>query len=451
MHTKDKQFEKMTNTPIPKLVSSLAIPTIISMLITSIYNMADTYFVSQLGTSASAATGIVFSLMAIIQAIAFAIGIGSGSTISRRLGEQNKEEADILGSSGFVTSLVFGFILLVFGNIFIEPLMIILGSTETILPYSISYAKYILFAAPFMATSFILNNILRAEGKANLAMVGISIGGIINIILDPIFIFSFKLGISGAAIATATSQFISFIILFSFYLRRKTIVQFSIKKISRNINTYFIILKNVMPSFFRQGLASIATVALNFNAGNYGDSAVAAMSIVGRICMLIFCVVIGYGQGYQPVVGYNYGAKNYHRVKESFLFTLKVGTSIMTVLAIIGFILSPKIMSWFISDLEVIKIGTNALRYQCLVMPLMTLGVLSNMTFQAVGKPLHATFLTSCRQGIFFLPLIIILPKLFSLKGVEITQPISDILTFIISIPFIYNFLKKLDYNNNAK
>lgn len=451
MHTKDKQFEKMTNTPIPKLVSSLAIPTIISMLITSIYNMADTYFVSQLGTSASASTGIVFSLMAIIQAIAFAIGIGSGSTISRRLGEQNKEEADILGSSGFVTSLVFGFILLVFGNIFIEPLMIILGSTETILPYSISYAKYILFAAPFMATSFILNNILRAEGKANLAMVGIGIGGIINIILDPIFIFSFKLGISGAAIATATSQFISFIILFSFYLRRKTIVQFSIKKISRNINTYFIILKNGMPSFFRQGLASIATVALNFNAGNYGDSAVAAMSIVGRICMLIFCVVIGYGQGYQPVVGYNYGAKNYHRVKESFLFTLKVGTSIMTVLAIIGFILSPKIMSWFISDLEVIKIGTNALRYQCLVMPLMTLGVLSNMTFQAVGKPLHATFLTSCRQGIFFLPLIIILPKLFSLKGVEITQPISDILTFIISIPFIYNFLKKLDYNNNAK
>lgn len=249
MHTKDKQFEKMTNTPIPKLVSSLAIHTIISMLITSIYNMADTYFVSQLGTSASAATGIVFSLMAIIQAIAFAIGIGSGSTISRRLGEQNKEEADILGSSGFVTSLVFGFILLVFGNIFIEPLMIILGSTETILPYSISYAKYILFAAPFMATSFILNNILRAEGKANLAMVGISIGGIINIILDPIFIFSFKLGISGAAIATATSQFISFIILFSFYLRRKTIVQFSIKKISRNINTYFIILKNGMPSF----------------------------------------------------------------------------------------------------------------------------------------------------------------------------------------------------------
>ncbi|MDU6986191.1 MAG: MATE family efflux transporter [Terrisporobacter othiniensis] len=451
MHTKDKQFEKMTNTPIPKLVSSLAIPTIISMLITSIYNMADTYFVSQLGTSASAATGIVFSLMAIIQAIAFAIGIGSGSTISRRLGEQNKEEADILGSSGFVTSLVFGFILLVFGNIFIESLMIILGSTKTILPYSISYAKYILFAAPFMATSFILNNILRAEGKANLAMVGIGIGGIINIILDPIFIFSFKLGISGAAIATATSQFISFIILFSFYLRRKTIVQFSIKKISRNINTYFIILKNGMPSFFRQGLASIATVALNFNAGNYGDSAVAAMSIVGRICMLIFCVVIGYGQGYQPVVGYNYGAKNYHRVKESFLFTLKVGTSIMTVLAIIGFILSPKIMSWFISDLEVIKIGTNALRYQCLVMPLMTLGVLSNMTFQAVGKPLHATFLTSCRQGIFFLPLIIILPKLFSLKGVEITQPISDILTFIISIPFIYNFLKKLDYNNNAK
>ncbi len=446
MDSKDIQFEKMTETPIPKLVTSLAIPTITSMLITSIYNMADTYFVSQIGTSASAATGIVFSLMAIIQAIAFAIGIGSGSTISRKLGEQNKEEADILASSGFMTSLIFGFILFIFGNIFIEPLMILLGSTKTILPYSINYAKYILFAAPFMAASFILNNILRAEGKVKLAMVGIGLGGIINIILDPIFIFYFNMGISGAAIATATSQFISFLILLSYYLRGKTIVNFSITKVSKNLNTYETIFKNGMPSFFRQGLASIATVALNLNAGNYGDYAVSAMSIIGRIFMLIFCVVIGYGQGYQPVVGYNYGAKNYYRVKESFIFTLKVGTSLMTVLALLGYILSPKIMSWFISDLSVIDIGTRALRYQCLVMPLMPLGVMANMTFQAVGKSIHATFLSSCRQGIFFLPLIIILPKFFYLKGVEITQPISDILTFVLSIPFMYNFFKNLDY-----
>ncbi|MCC3868594.1 MATE family efflux transporter [Terrisporobacter mayombei] len=451
MDSKDTQFEKMTKTPIPQLVSSLAVPTIISMLITSLYNMADTYFVSQLGTSASAATGIVFSLMAIIQAVAFAIGIGSGSTISRKLGQQNKEDADILGSSGFVTALIFGSALLIFGNIFIKPLMILLGSTETILPYAVNYAKYILFAAPFMTASFALNNMLRAEGKANFAMVGIGIGGIINIILDPIFIFHFNLGISGAAIATAISQFLSFIVLFLYYLKGKTIVRFSINKISKEINTYLIIFKNGMPSFFRQGLASVATVALNFNAANYGDSAVAAMSIVGRVFMLIFCVIVGYGQGYQPVVGYNYGAKNFTRVKESFLFTLKIGTTIMTVLALMGYILSPQIMSWFISDLSVIEIGTRALRYQCLVMPLMTLGVISNMTFQAVGKSLHATFLTSCRQGIFFLPLIIILPKIFYLKGVEITQPISDVLTFIVSIPFIYKFFKNLNNNNRAE
>lgn len=451
MDSKDKQFEKMTKTPIPKLVSSLAVPTIISMLITSLYNMADTYFVSQLGTSASAATGIVFSLMAIIQAIAFAIGIGSGSTISRKLGQQNKEDADILGSSGFITSLIFGFGLLIFGNIFIKPIMILLGSTETILPYAVNYAKYILFAAPFMTASFALNNMLRAEGKANFAMVGIGIGGIINIILDPLFIFYFNLGISGAAIATATSQFLSFIVLFSYYVKRKTIVKFSIKKVSKELKIYLTIFKNGMPSFFRQGLASVATVALNFNAANYGDSAVAAMSIVGRVFMLIFCVVVGYGQGYQPVVGYNYGAKNFTRVKESFLFTLKIGTTIMTVLAFMGYILSPQIMSWFISDLSVIAIGTRALRYQCLVMPLMTLGVISNMTFQSVGKSFHATFLTSCRQGIFFLPLIIILPKVFYLKGVEITQPISDVLTFIISIPFIYKFFKNLNNNTNTE
>ncbi len=226
MDSKDIQFEKMTETPIPKLVTSLAIPTITSMLITSIYNMADTYFVSQIGTSASAATGIVFSLMAIIQAIAFAIGIGSGSTISRKLGEQNKEEADILASSGFMTSLIFGFILFIFGNIFIEPLMILLGSTKTILPYSINYAKYILFAAPFMAASFILNNILRAEGKAKLAMVGIGLGGIINIILDPIFIFYFNMGISGAAIATATSQIHKFSHITVILFKRKNYRKF---------------------------------------------------------------------------------------------------------------------------------------------------------------------------------------------------------------------------------
>ncbi len=439
-----KQYEKMTETPIPRLITSLAIPTIISMLITGFYNAADTYFVSKLGTSASAATGIVFSLMTLIQAVSFCIGMGSRSTISRRLGQKRKEEADIIGSSGLLFGMLFGLILVVFGNLFIEPLMKVLGSTETILPYAKGYAKYILIAAPFMAGSFILNNMLRAEGKAKLSMMGIVSGAIINIFLDPIMIFVFNLGISGAAIATGISQFISFSILFSFYIKKKTVINLSPKNFSKDIFIYLMILRNGLPSFCRQGLASISTVALNFNAALYGDVAVAAMSIVSKVFMLIFSVLIGYGQGYQPVVGYNYGAKKYERVKGAFKFTLKVGTAILTILAISGFILSPTIIKAFINDTQVIEIGTHALRYQCMVMPIMTLGVLANMTFQCVGKPWRATFLSSCRQGIYFLPLILILPRIFGITGVEITQPLADVCTYLTSAPFILSFIKKL-------
>ena len=295
-----------------------------------------------------------------------------------------------------------------------------------------------------MSASFILNNMLRSEGKANLSMMGIVTGAIINIALDPLFIFVFKLGISGAAIATGISQFISFIILFSFYLRKKTVINISVENFSKYILTYLMILRNGLPSFCRQGLASISTVALNFNAALYGDMAVAAMSIVGKVFMLIFSVLIGYGQGYQPVVGYNYGAKKYERVKDAFKFTLKAGTIILTILAVIGFILSQNIIKAFINDEKVIEIGTHALRYQCMVMPIMTLGVLSNMTFQCVGKPWQATFLSSCRQGIYFLPLILILPRVFGITGVEITQPLADVCTFLTSVPFIFSFIKKL-------
>ena len=444
MENNIKEYEKMTETPLPKLITSLAIPTIISMLITGFYNAADTYFVSKLGTSASAATGIVFSLMTLIQAVSFCIGMGSGSTISRRLGQQRKEEADIIGSSGILLGISFGLCLVVFGNLFIKPLMKVLGSTDTILPYAQSYGTYILIAAPFMICSFILNNMLRSEGKAKMSMVGIASGAILNIVLDPILIFVFKLGISGAAIATGISQFVSFIILFSFYIRKKTVINLSVKHFSKDIFIYLMILRNGLPSFCRQGLASISTVALNFNASMYGDEAVAAMSIVGKVFMLIFSVLIGFGQGYQPVVGYNFGAKKYERVKGAFKFTLKVGTILLGILAAGGFILSPIIVKGFINDAKVIEIGSNALRYQCIAMPIMTLGVLSNMTFQCVGEPWKATFLSSCRQGVYFIPLILILPRIFGITGVQITQPVADVFTFLTSAPFIINFLKKL-------
>ena len=440
------QVEKMTTQPIPRLITTLAVPTIVSMLITSIYNMADTFFVSQLGTSATGAVGIVFSLMAVIQAVGFTLGIGSGSLISRMLGARKHAEAEKIASTGFFAAIAFGLLLTGFGLLFIDPLMALLGATKTILPYSRDYAKYILLGAAVMSSSFVLNNVLRSEGKATLAMVGITAGGLLNIVLDPIFIFTFHLGIAGAAIATILSQIISFLILLSCFLRHKSLLHLGFRNISWKWEDLSAIIKTGLPSFFRQGLASIATVMLNVNAAVYGDAAVAAMSVVGKVFMLILSVLIGFGQGYQPVVGFNYGAGCYQRVKQSFTFTTIVSFVMMGILAAAGLVFAPQVIQLFTkADAQVLEIGTYAMRAQCLALFIQPLGVISNMTFQSIGKPAEATCLSACRQGVFFLPLIIILPQLWQLRGVELTQPLADVLTFIVCFPFLFKFFQELN------
>lgn len=452
----EAQYLKMTGTPIPRLITSLAVPTIISMLITGIYNLADTYFVSLLHSdSATAAVGVVFSLMALIQAVGFTLGMGSGSLISRLLGRQQKEAADTVLSSGFTAAVLFGVLVTAMGLIFIDPLMAALGSSETILPYARSYAQYILFGAPIMAASFVLNNVLRAEGHATLSMAGITIGGILNIVLDPIFILreitlpfgialpGLNLGTAGAAIATLLSQCISFLILFSCFLTRKSILHLSVRNVARRGRQYWDIVCTGLPSFSRQGLAVIATVALNHAAMVYGDPAVAGMSVVGRVFMLIISALIGFGQGYQPVVGYNYGARRFDRVRESFFFSLNTASVMMGILAIIGWLAAPRVIGMFGSG-QMQEIGTFAMRAQCVGLLFQTLGVLSNMTFQAVGKSWQATFLSSCRQGVYFLPLILILPRVAGLTGVEITQPLADVCTFVTCIPFLAAFFRDL-------
>ena len=338
-----------------------------------------------------------------------------------------------------------GVLIAAVGLIFTEPIIRLIGATDTIVPYAVEYARYIFLASPVMILCFVLNNLLRAQGKAKSSMVGILAGGLLNIALDPLLIFVFDTGIRGAAIATAVSQVISMVILFIPFIRKKTVLHVTVKNISAKIGIYWDILKFGLPSLFRQGLASVAAILLNRSAAAYGDSAVAAMSIVAKIFMVIFSVLIGFGQGYQPVVGYNYGAKIYHRVREVFWFTLKVGTVVMTVFGVAAWLLSPTLMRAFLSDdAKVVEIGTMALRMQCVATPFLTLGVVSNMTLQAVGKTVSATILTSTRQGIFFIPLILILPGMLGITGVEITQPIADLMTFVFCIPYMYVFLKRL-------
>lgn len=443
MDKNDTQYRKMIETPIPRLVTVLAVPTMISMLITSIYNVVDTYFVAKLGTAASGAIGIVFSLMAMIQAIGFTLGMGAGSTISRLLGKKKEEEAQKVASSALAAAVAFGLVFMGVSLLFLEKLIWLLGATETILPYALDYARIILYAAPVMMASFVLNNLLRAEGKTKYSMAGIGAGGVLNVALDPIFIFFFHMGIKGAALATAIGQTVGFVVLLAFYIGKKTVIRFAVSEIARELSVYKTFIINGMPSFFRQGLASVAAVALNHEAAAGGDSVVAAMSIVGKIFMVVFCALIGFGQGFQPVAGYNYGAGEPERVKSACRFTLAAGTVGMAVMGFVVYFCAPWLMGQFgTGEKEVEEVGAAALRMQSLAMPFMPLGIVCNMVFQAVGKSWLGTFLAACRQGVFFLPAVYVLPKMFGTVGIEIAQPLADAATFLVCVPFFISFYR---------
>ena len=446
-----QQFRKMTETPIPKLILSLAAPTILSMLITSIYNLADTFFVGQISTSASGAVGVVSSLMAIIQALGFMLGHGAGSIISRSLGSQNTKAATRFASTSFFTALTFGLILAVVGLTTLPHFMMLLGSTETILPHACAYARPILIAAPLMMSSLVMNNILRYEGKASFAMIGLVTGGVLNMVLDPVFIFGFGLGTAGAGIATALSQSISFCILLSMFLRGKTVSQFQLSAVTRSPAEFGTILMTGLPSFGRQGLNSIGGMLLNIAARSYGDAAVAGMSIVSRIFMFIISVAIGTGQGFQPVAGFNYGARKYRRVEKACVFTICASFCFLSVIVAACWFNAEALIKLFRDDPEVTAIALPAFRYQCFACFLQPVIVAGNMLFQSIGKSGRATFLACCRQGVFFIPLILTLPRMLGLLGIEICQPIADVLTFVVTVPFLFPFLHQLVKTEEAE
>ena len=442
---KQKNIDKytlMTTAPVPRLIGSLAVPTIISMLITSFYVMADTYFVGKINTQSTAAVGISFSVMAIIQAFGFFFGHGSGNYISRKLGAREYQSAEKVASTGFFCAFIAGTLITVFGLIFLSPICKALGSTSTILPYSETYLGIILLGAPFMASSLVLNNQMRFQGNAVYAMIGIIVGAVLNIGLDPLLIFVFDMGIAGAGIATLASQICSFIILL--YMDRKgenIRIRFS------NFTPKLSLLKEILyggsPSLCRQGLASTATILLNVAAGRYGDAAIAGMSIVTRICMFINSFVIGFGQGFQPVCGFNYGAGFYTRVRHGFWFCIKLGVIFLSICSIIGYIYAPEIVSWFRKeDAQVIEIGARALRWQLITLPLGTWVILCNMLLQTIRKPVRAVILSSARQGLFFIPFILILPYLLGLQGVEMCQAAADLCSFLLAIPLTIGVLK---------
>lgn len=449
----DSKLTRMTTAPIRKLVCTLAIPTVISMLVTSLYNIADTFFVGQIGTEATAGVGLVFPLMTILQAFGFFFGQGSGNFISRALGARKNDEAEIMAATGNITSLLFGGLILLAGLTFPTQILNLLGArTELVSAKTVQYARdymsIILLGAPFVCMSCVLNNQLRFQGNAFFSMIGLVSGAVINLGLDPLFIFVFGMEVRGAALATIISQTLSCGLLYMGTLRSDSL-KIHLKKYRPN--GYY--LKNIFiggaPSLFRQGLASIAVLCLNAAAGDSAqnpDAAIAAFSVVSKIMMFGFSALIGFGQGFQPICGFNYGAGKYGRVREAYVFCMKVGLLFLFAVSALGFAFAPSLVTLFRDDPEVVRIGGIAMRWQCVTFTLMGVVTMTNMLYQNIGRVVGATLLAVARQGLTFIPVVLILPHLFAdpLQGVYLAQPTADLFAFLMAVPLALKMMKEL-------
>ena len=438
----DAYYDKMVSTPVPRLIISLGIPTMVSMLVTNVYNMADTYFVGTLGESQQAATGILFTLQAIIQALSFMLGQGSGTLVSKHLAEKDGKSSSVCVSSAFFIGALSGILLSAAGFVFLDPFLRLLGSTETILPYARQYGFWVLVSCPFVMCSFILNNNLRYEGMSFYAMIGITSGAVINILGDYLLIRIIPMGVFGAGLSTAVSQIISFFILF-YYHRRYAQSRISVRAVSAKLSLYLTICKIGFPALIRQGLASISNGLLNNFTRPFGDAAIAAMSVVNRFSALVMCVGLGIGQGFQPVAAFNYSAGKLKRVKQGLVFTMAFGFVMISLLAGVGIIFAEDIVALMQKSPEVIKIGSAALRYASIGVIFLAISVPVNMLYQSTRQVLLSSILSLLRAGVAFIPTLLITTHLLGLTGIQISQPLADIITGIVSIPFIVSFLMK--------
>jgi putative MATE family efflux protein len=442
---KSEKFIKMTTAPVEKLVFSLAVPSIAIMVTSALYNMADTYFVSTLGTSQVGAVGIAFPLMAVIQAIGFFFGQGTGNYMARALGAQDTDGASRMAVTGLISGFIVMAVIAAAGLAALDPLVDGLGATQTIKPFAKEFIFFILLASPWMVAATVLNQQLRFQGSAAIAMTGMLSGAILNIFLDPLFIFVFRLGVKGAAIATMISQITSFIILFFYGSTRKGNIQIKFRHFSPSVSRYTEMFRGGVPALLRQSLMSVASILINHFARPYGDAAIAAISISNRLSMFATSVVLGFGQGFQPVCGFNYGARLFSRVRKAFWFCVRFCCSSLLVLSILMAIFAPHIIALFRKDdLEVIAIGALGLRFQCISLPFTAGIIMVNMMTQTMGKALEASIVALSRQGLFLIPSLFILGPLLGLNGIQLSRPVSEIASLIVVIPVLIRTLKIL-------
>lgn len=438
-------YEFLTQAPVSRVILTMALPTIVSMLVTCFYVIVDTYFVGQLNTQSTAAVGIVFPLMSLIQAIGSFFGHGSGVYMSRELGARRTDNASSMATTGLVYALLIGILIAVVALLFLRPLSLVLGSTATSLPFTEQYMAIILLGAPFQIASFTLNSQLRMQGNARYAMWGIISGALLNVVLDPILIFGCGLQLRGAAIATVIGQIVSVAVLLAMcHFRATAGVRLRPRFFSLHWHYVREIVYGGSPSLSRQGLASISVVLLNVAAAGYGDAAVAAMSIVSRVTMFVMAVIVGLGQGFQPFCGYCYGAALYNRLRHGFWFTVRVGFIFLLFFSAVFFCFAEQTIAVFRDDAIVIAVGSTALRWHLAVYPLNAYIMAGNMMLQTTRRPLRANVLSSARRGLVFIPFILILPHLFGLMGIAMCQAVCDVVTFIIAIPIVRSAFREM-------
>ena len=454
MDARADKFTRMTTQPVKKLVLRLAGPTIASMLISSLYNMADTFFVGRIGTFATAGVGLIFPLMTVMQAFGFFFGQGSGNYVSRALGANRIEDAERMAATGFFCALGMGALIFGLGQVFSTPVLRVLGAdpgrvAQETVDHARAYYTTLLFGAPFVLSSCVLNNQMRFQGNAFFSMIGLVSGAVLNIGLDPLFIFVFNMGVMGAAAATVVSQAFSFCVLYLGTLRSDTL-KIKVKNLTPNGHYLKNILAGGLPSLLRQGFGSVATLCLNAAAAaavplSQADAAIAAFSVVSRVMFFVFSALLGFGQGFQPVCGYNWGARKFDRVREAYLFCIKIGVTFLLLISTCTFLFAGPIVSLFRDDAEVIRMGTVAMRCQSCSLPLMAVVAMSNMLFQTTGKAVRATILAVARQGVTFIPCVLLLPKLIdpAIWGVYLAQPIADLITFLTALPMAVHILRR--------
>ena len=437
----------MLTEDIHKLILHMAVPTIVAQLITTIYNLVDTYFVSTLGTNAMAAVGVNNSLERTITLVGSLIGSGACSYLARLLGAKRDEDADHVLSTSFFAGITIGLVLAIIGTIFITPLVNFLGATDECRTFSIQYATYVLYAAPFMIGSFILNMCLRSEGSARLAMIGIGFGGVLNCILDPIFIYVFHLGVAGASMATAISTTISFCILVYPDIKKRSAVQISLKKVRWRPEEAREVMSIGSTSFLRSCFGVLAGILVNRVAGGFSTAALAALSLSNRVMDFPFAVILGFGQGYQPVVGFNWGAKQKERVKESLRFAMKISLIGAAIVGVFIFVFARNVVGIFNSeaDSEVLRLGMLCIRLQCITLPIHSWLSLVNMFYAGIGRARSALALSTARQGYCFLPVLFILPAVAGINGLAAAQAVADLLTLLVVIPLCIKAFRLTD------